>query len=138
MSGTAFGAMANNELDDRLRNVGIVDIQYRKVSCKYGTNVVFKVDAASNPYYFAVLIEYENGDGDLKDVHIMEQGDRLSAMDHSWGATWSINSKDGKPLRPPFSIWLTSGSGHELVAEDVIPSGWQPGSTYISSVNYAA
>uniref|UniRef100_A0A0D9XPW5 Expansin-like EG45 domain-containing protein n=1 Tax=Leersia perrieri TaxID=77586 RepID=A0A0D9XPW5_9ORYZ len=137
MSGTAFGAMANPGMGDRLRNAGIVDVQYKRVTCKYGTNVVFKVDKGSNPYYLAVLIEYENGDGDLKDVHIMEQGNRLSAMQHSWGATWSINSKDGKPLRPPFSFALTSGSGHVLVAPRVIPSGWRPGSTYLSSVNYA-
>uniref|UniRef100_A0A0D9XPW7 Expansin-like EG45 domain-containing protein n=1 Tax=Leersia perrieri TaxID=77586 RepID=A0A0D9XPW7_9ORYZ len=118
MSGTAFGAMANRGMGDLLRNEAIIDIQYRKVPCKYDRNVEFKVDAASNPYYFAILIKYESGDGDL--IALVVDG-------AFWGATWAINSKDGKPLRPPFSIWLTSGSGHELVANDVIHPDGGPG-----------
>uniref|UniRef100_A0A0D9W7Y7 Expansin-like EG45 domain-containing protein n=1 Tax=Leersia perrieri TaxID=77586 RepID=A0A0D9W7Y7_9ORYZ len=138
MSGTAFGAMANRGMGDRLRSAGILKIQYKRVPCRFATNVVFKVDAGSNPYYLAVLVKYENGDGDLAAVHIMESGGSWAAMQQSWGATWRINSNTGKPLRPPFSIRLTSGSGKVLVANNVIPSGWRAGSTYRSAVNYAA
>uniref|UniRef100_A0A0E0H3Y9 Expansin-like EG45 domain-containing protein n=3 Tax=Oryza TaxID=4527 RepID=A0A0E0H3Y9_ORYNI len=140
MSGTAFGAMANRGMGDRLRSAGVLKIQYKRVPCRFAMNVAFKVDAGSNPYYLAILVQYANGDGDLAAVHIMEArgGGGWKAMQQSWGATWRLNSNTGKPLSPPFSIRLTSGSGKVLVANNVIPSGWQAGSTYRSTVNYAA
>ncbi|KAG8083129.1 hypothetical protein GUJ93_ZPchr0014g46836 [Zizania palustris] len=122
------------------------------VPCKFATSVSFKVDAGSNPYYLAVLVKYANGDGDLAAVYIMEGGRKSykqgrnggggggvwTAMQQSWGATWRLNSNTGQPLRAPFSIRLTSGSGKVLVANNVIPTGWQAGKSYLSTVNYAA
>ncbi|URD89135.1 atexpb2, expb2, athexp beta 1.4 atexpb2 (expansin b2) [Musa troglodytarum] len=128
LSGTAFGAMAKPSQADQLRNAGVLQVQYSRVQCSYpGFDVTFKVDAGSNQNYLAVLIVYEGGDGDLAAVD-MQQGASGSwiPMQQSWGA-----------LQPPFSFRLTSGlSGKTLVATNVIPAGWQAGSTYTSTVNY--
>ena len=36
-----------------------------RVPCSWpGMDIAFKVDAGSNSYYLAMLIEYEDGDGD--------------------------------------------------------------------------
>ncbi|RCV34846.1 hypothetical protein SETIT_7G190600v2 [Setaria italica] len=138
MSGTAFGAMASRGMGDRLRAAGILKIQYKRVPCNYnGMGISFKVDAGSNPFYLAVLIQYENGDGDLAAVHIMQQGGGAwTPMQHSWGAMWRANSITGKPLRAPFSVRLTSGAGKVLVVRNAIPAGWRAGRTYRSKVNY--
>uniref|UniRef100_A0ACD5V2W0 Uncharacterized protein n=1 Tax=Avena sativa TaxID=4498 RepID=A0ACD5V2W0_AVESA len=149
LSGTAFGAMAVRGMADRLRSAGQLKIHYARVPCKYnGMNIAFKVDAGSNPYYLAVLVMYQAGDGDLRAVDIMQGGcqpgqhDRSGKpwmrMQQSWGATYIINSNDGKPLRAPFSFRLTSGSGKVLVATNAIPNGWTAGMSYRSSVNYRA
>ncbi|GJN02128.1 hypothetical protein PR202_ga19450 [Eleusine coracana subsp. coracana] len=138
MSGTAFGAMANRGMADRLRYAGILKIQYKRVPCKYnGARIAFKVDPGSNPYYLAVLIAYQECDGDLSAVHIMESGCKSwTPMQQSWGAVWRFNSNTGKPLRAPFSVRLTSGSGKVLVVKNAIPAGWNAGKTYQSAVNY--
>ncbi|PAN39464.1 hypothetical protein GQ55_7G237600 [Panicum hallii var. hallii] len=138
MSGTAFGAMASRGMADRLRAAGVLKIQYKRVPCNYnGMGIAFRVDAGSNPYYLAVLIQYQSGDGDLAAVDIMQPGGAWAPMQHSWGATWRANSNTGRPLRAPFSLRLTSGAGKVLVVRNAIPAGWRAGKTYRSTVNYA-
>jgi hypothetical protein len=78
----------------------------------------------------------EDGDGDLAGVSLKEESsDEWLQMVQSWGAVWKIDP--GKELHPPFSLRLISGySKQVLVAKNVIPSGWTPGATFRSTVNY--
>ncbi|XP_062190044.1 expansin-B11-like [Phragmites australis] len=136
MSGTSMGAMAKRGMADKLRAGGVLRIQYRRVPCKYsGVNIAFKVDQGANPFFFNVLIEFVDDDGDLSAVELMEAGSGTwTPMAHNWGAVWRLNN--GKRLRAPFALRLTSGSGMVLVANNAIPAGWKPGKTYRSLVNY--
>lgn len=109
-----------------------------RVACDYeGLTVAFHVDAGSNPNYFASLIEYEAGDGDLSEVELKQglDSDSWQPMQQSWGAVWKLDGA-GANLRAPFSIKLTSETGKILVANNVIPAGWEPGKTYRSLVNF--
>ncbi|XP_008803823.2 expansin-B11-like [Phoenix dactylifera] len=137
LSGTAFGAMARPGMADELRNAGILPIQYSRVACEYpGKTITFHVEAGCNPYYFAMVVEFEDGDGDLAAVEIKDGSNAWRAMTQSWGAVWRLDS--GSVLHAPFSIQLTSQySGKKLVANNVIPAGWKPGATYRSFVNYS-
>ena len=108
-----------------------------RVPCNYlGKTIEFYVDQGSNPYYFAVLVQYEEGDGDLGYVELKDSSNKgWRAMQRSWGAVWKLDA--GSKLQPPLSIRMISRhSGHSLVAKNVIPNGWQPGATYRSLVNY--
>lgn len=109
-----------------------------RVECIYkGRSIAFHVDSGSNHEYFATLIEYEEGDGDLNKVEVKEALDSSSwdAMQQSWGAVWKFDK--GAQLHAPFSIRLTTlASGKTIVAENVIPAGWKPGQTYRSIVNF--
>ncbi|KAK3126934.1 hypothetical protein QOZ80_7AG0565450 [Eleusine coracana subsp. coracana] len=137
MSGTAMGAMAKSGMADKLRAGGVLRILYKRVQCKYpGVNIAFKVDQGANPFYFNVLIEFEDGDGDLSAVQLMEAGSSTwTPMTHNWGAMWRLNNS--KRLKAPFALRLTSDSGKVLIAPNAIPAGWKPGKAYRSLVNYA-
>ncbi|KAL5999832.1 hypothetical protein ACLOJK_038118 [Asimina triloba] len=111
------------------------------VPCNYeGMHVTFHVDQGSNPYYFAVIVEFLEEDGDVSKVELQDaaakkKSDSWMPMQQSWGADWKLDA-GGKALEPPFSIRLTSEFGKTLVATDVIPQGWQAGATYRSVVNF--
>ncbi|KAA3462096.1 Major pollen allergen Lol pI [Gossypium australe] len=132
LSGTSIGAMAKSGLADLLRNAGILQVQYKKVDCKYpGTTIAFHVDPGSNPNYFATLIEYTNGDGDLASVDLKQ------ALDTDVVGCGMETDGAGSTLLPPFSLRLTSlDSRKTIVATTVIPAGWEPGKTYRSVVNF--
>ncbi|XP_028798927.1 putative expansin-B2 [Neltuma alba] len=137
LSGTAFGALAISGQDDQLRNVGKLQIQYKRIQCNYGgKSIKFEVDAGSNQYYFAVLVEYVNGDGDLSLAELKQANfAQWQAMQLSSGATWKLNSATA--LQAPFSIRLTTfKSKKTLEAVNVIQEGWSPGQIFQSSVNF--
>ncbi|KAI3755209.1 hypothetical protein L1987_55005 [Smallanthus sonchifolius] len=136
LSGTAFGALANPGQASNLRNLGQVDIQYRRVPCYYGsTKIAFKIDAATNRNWFATTIEFEDGDGGLQSVEIAPYGTQsFVPMNNNWGAVWAINIH---PLfHGPFSFRLTSPTNKVVVARNVVPRGFVPGYVYYSNVNF--
>ena len=94
------------------------------VACKYPRkNIAFHVDQGSNPYYFAVVVEYEEGEGDISSIDLKEEGSgsgEWCALQQSWGATWKPDA--GGELHPPLSIRLTSSSGQKSDSRRV--AGW--------------
>jgi hypothetical protein len=145
LSGTAFGKLAKPGRNDDLRRAGVIDIQFARVPCEFpGLKVGFHVQEGSTQVYFAVLVENENGDGDVVQVDLMEsaaaaaaprRGRGWTAMRESWGSIWRLDSNHR--LQPPFSIRLRSDSGKTLVARDVIPVNWRPNTFYRSFVQYS-
>ncbi|XP_048334385.1 putative expansin-B2 [Ziziphus jujuba] len=139
LSGTAFGAMALPGQAHQLRNAGVLEIQYQRAKCSYpDKKITFQVDTGSNPYYFAALIKYVDGDGVLGSVELKQAGDSDSwlPLQQSWGAVWKLDA--GFALQAPFSIRLTGlDFGNTIVANNVIPDGWKPGETYTSDVTFA-
>ena len=95
----------------------------------------------SNPVYFAVLVEYEDGDGDVVQVDLMESKTargpatgRWTPMRESWGSIWRMDSNHR--LQAPFSLRVTNESGRKLVASRVIPANWAPNNYYRSIIQY--
>ena len=43
------------------------------VPCKYpGKNIVFHINRGASAYWFSILIEYEDGDDDLREVYLKQ------------------------------------------------------------------
>ena len=121
-----------------LKSHVLFSCSFGRVECNYrDTNVVFSINAGSNHYYFAVLIKYVNGDGNLAGVDLQQasQSNTWLPMQQSWGAIWKLDA--GSALTAPFSLRLTSAESKKtIIANNVIPAGWQAGQTYQSNVNF--
>ncbi|KAJ7523951.1 hypothetical protein O6H91_18G069900 [Diphasiastrum complanatum] len=135
LSGTAFSQMANPGRSPALLNSGAVQVLYERVKCDYeGTRLEFEINAGATPYWFAILIRYVGGSGDLDSVELLEAGSQTwQSMYQVWGANWCLNYG---PLRAPFSIRLHS-SGETITADNVIPGDWSPSSLYSASINFS-
>ncbi|KAI3444734.1 hypothetical protein Pfo_001399 [Paulownia fortunei] len=139
LSGAAFGAMAKPGQAEILRGAGTFNVDYRRVPCDYpDTTLAFDIDPGSNSNYFAYVVKYVKGDGDLSSVELQTMNsnhDEWLPMLHSWGATWKIDLASG--VKAPFSIRLTTLQTKKvIVAKHVIPDDWEPGKSYISLVNF--
>ncbi|KAJ1296304.1 hypothetical protein BS78_01G289900 [Paspalum vaginatum] len=136
LSGTAFGAMATSGLNDKLRHAGIIDMEFRRVPCNFpGLTINFVVQHGSNPMYLAVLVEFEDKDGDVVQVDIMENNSgHWEAMHESWGSIWRIDPNH--PLKGPYSLRITNESGRQLVAKNIIPANYIPDTNYRSYIQY--
>ncbi|KAL7158480.1 hypothetical protein ABFS83_02G145800 [Erythranthe nasuta] len=139
LSGSSFGTMAISGKENQLRNVGIEQIQYRRVHCNFaGVSIAFRVDPGTNENYFAAAVEFENGDG-LAGVELKQaakSGGAWLKMQPSWGAVWKVDLPPN--YKPPFSVRLTAGgnSRKTIIADKVIPANYKPGQTYRSMVNF--
>lgn len=163
LSGHAFGAMAKPGQANNLRQLGQVDIQYRRyiinynnclklhilliflifniwffrVPCNYGgAKIAFKIGQHLNPYFFSSAIEYINGDGDIGSMQLKpaNSGQWIS-MQQSWGATWYANISSS--AQGPLSFRITTlTSGKTIEADNAVPPNWVAGAKYISNVNF--
>ncbi|XP_028807916.1 expansin-B3 [Neltuma alba] len=135
LSGAAFGRMALAGENSQLRDRGQIPVVYRRTPCKYpGRNIAFHVNEGSTPFWLSLLVEFEDGDGDIGSMHIQEAGSsEWLQMNHLWGANWNII---GGPLRGPFSVKVSTSTGKALSARDVIPGNWTPRATYTSRLNF--
>ncbi|CAH2051123.1 unnamed protein product [Thlaspi arvense] len=137
LSGAAFGHLAIPGHSRLMRNRGLISLRYRRTACKYkGKNIAFHVNAGSSDYYISLLIEFEDGEGDIGSMHIRQaESKEWIAMKHIWGANWVIV---GGPLKGPFSVKLTTLSNNRtLSATDVIPQKWVSKATYTSRLNFS-
>lgn len=128
--------MAISGAGGKLRDKGVLKVRYARSLCDYGgKGVQFRIDQGANPYYMALIIQYQAGEGDLAKVELQEKGATTwRAMETSWGAVWKLNA--GAQLNCPISVRLTTGSGKTIMAKDVIPSGWSAGTSYTAAVNF--
>ncbi|GFY90870.1 hypothetical protein Acr_07g0010660 [Actinidia rufa] len=85
------------------------------VKCNYpGMSLTFHVNAGANPNYFVVLVEYEDGDGDLSGVDLKEalDSDTWLMAPHGTIVGCSLENQHGSTLKAPFCLKLTGESGN--------------------------
>ncbi|WOL07135.1 expansin-like B1 isoform X1 [Canna indica] len=139
LSQHAFSKMGlNADAGASLLSLGVVGIEYRRVSCSYPSkNITFKIDQSSNnPYYFAFQIWYQQGNNDIAAVQLCETENlTCKLLERSHGAVWAVAS----PPRGALSLRMMLSGGDDgdetwLVPPNDIPQNWTAGALYDSGI----
>jgi hypothetical protein len=74
LSPRAYAKLARPNVALQLFASGVIDVEYRRISCKYtGYNVMFKVHENSKfPNYLAIVVMYVNGQNDITAVELWQ------------------------------------------------------------------
>ncbi|GMJ00271.1 expansin-like B1 [Hibiscus trionum] len=138
LSSRAFGRMAQTkDAAASLLALGVVDIEYRRVSCSYpNKNITIKIDENSNyPYYLAFVLWYQQGDKDITAVQLCEtQNFVCKLLDRSYGAVWTTTSPPSGPLSLKMLLSGEDGDESWIVPVNNIPENWKAGETYDTGV----
>ncbi|KAG8099925.1 hypothetical protein GUJ93_ZPchr0013g35391 [Zizania palustris] len=84
-----------------LLSLGLVGIEYRRVSCSYpNKNIVFKITESSNfPYYLELETWYQQGNQDIIAVQLCEAVNlTCQLLSQTYGAVWAAVSPPSGPL----------------------------------------
>ncbi|XP_057512635.1 expansin-like B1 [Actinidia eriantha] len=138
LSRRAFARMAQTTYAaTSLLALGVVDIEYRRVSCSYpGQNITIKINENSNyPHYLAFVIWYQQGKKDITAVQLCETHNFVcKLLDRSYGAVWTTSSPPSGPLSVRMLFSDDDGDETWLTPVNNIPEDWKPGSAYDSGV----
>eukprot|EP01018_Ginkgo_biloba_P005187 Gb_10703 [translate_table: standard] len=136
LSSRGYSMLARSEKAKELIAAGVVDIEYKRVSCEYpGYNLMFKIDESSSfPDYFALLFWYQAGQKDVLAVELcQEETYEWKAMCRNHGAVWDVIT----PPKGALSLRFLVSDGYQqewISAANVIPANWKAGSVYDSGI----
>ncbi|KAJ8557935.1 hypothetical protein K7X08_004701 [Anisodus acutangulus] len=110
---------------------GVVEIEYRRVSCKIGGNLMLKIQEHSKyPNYLAVVVMNQGGATDILAVEVYEEETKQwISMRRAYGAVFDLSSPPSGELNVRF---LTSASAETKWVQSnkaVIPAEWKAGIT---------
>ncbi|XP_021752980.1 expansin-like A3 [Chenopodium quinoa] len=137
LSSRAFRAMALPGKDTLLEQIGIADVEYKRVPCNYkGQNLTIRVEEFSKPpNYLAIKILYQGGQTTILGAEVASAGKPSNwiPMSRNYGAVWDTSKAPTGKLMFRFSI--NSGfKAQYFYTNEVLPANWKPGVMYISKV----
>ncbi|KAI4327228.1 hypothetical protein L6164_019716 [Bauhinia variegata] len=138
MSKHAFTGMAQTiDAAANLLALGVVDVEYRRVSCSYSNkNITIKIDESSgNPHYLAFVIWNQQGKRDITAVQLCEtQNFVCKLLDRDHGAVWATTSPPTGPLSLRMLFSDDEGEDTWVVPPNNIPQDWKAGDIYDSGI----
>ncbi|KAF7828479.1 expansin-like B1 [Senna tora] len=137
MSPRAYSRLGRNpDASAELFKYGVVDVEYRRVPCRYaGYNVLLKVHEHSKyPDYLAVVILYVGGRYDVASVEMwVEDCKQWTPLRRAFGAVFDVANPPRGQINVRFLV--SSGAGTYWVQpKNAIPSDWEAGVAYDSEV----
>ncbi|XP_031502854.1 expansin-like B1 [Nymphaea colorata] len=139
LSGRSFSNLALPNMAEELMAYGVVDIEFKRVSCQYpGHNLMFKVTEHSNyPYYIALTPIYQGGMKDIVAVQIWQEDcHEWKEMRRAYGGVWDMANPPRGPLNLRLQVSGEDGQKPIIPLGQVIPGDWQCGAVYDSNLQF--
>ncbi|KAJ4848063.1 Expansin-like B1 [Turnera subulata] len=136
LSPRAYGRMARPNVAGELYSYGVVDVEYRRIPCRYaGYNLMFKVHEHSKyPEYLAIVILYQAGQNDILAVEVWrEDCKQWIGMRRAYGAVFDTPSPPKGSVSLRFQVSGSAGVTW-VEAQNVLPSDWKAGAAYDSTI----
>ncbi|XP_057966368.1 expansin-like A2 [Malania oleifera] len=137
LSDAAFAALAMEGKDREVLKQGIVDVEYRKVPCKYKRNLAVRVEEITNkPNFLALNFLYQGGQTEIVAVEIAEVNDSSNwqFMSRNYGAVWSTNKIPPGALQLRLSVIAGYDEKWIWAQRVVLPADWTIGTIYDTGV----
>lgn len=137
LSAPAFAAMAKAGSADKLKESGLVDIEYKRVPCNYKKkNLSVRVEEGSQkPSNLKIKFLYQGGQTDIMAVDVARFGaSNWQFMSRTHGPVWATDRAPAGPLQ--LRVVVTGGFDGKWVwaRKEVLPSEWTVGRVYDTGV----
>lgn len=81
LSYRAYGKMAVPRMASLLYSLGVVDVEYRRISCHEAANLVIKIVEHSNyPWYLAIVPLKQGGANDILSIEVYEVNNQTLSL----------------------------------------------------------
>ncbi|XP_006838532.2 expansin-like B1 [Amborella trichopoda] len=139
LSTSAYSKLALPNMALELMAYGVVDIEYRRVSCQYpGYNMMFKVHENSRyPDSLALVIWYQAGQYDITAVELWQEDCKeWRGMRRAYGAVWDMPNPPNAGAGLNLRFRVSGGVEGEkwVVLPNAIPTNWKAGAVYDSTI----
>ncbi|KAL1362321.1 hypothetical protein HN51_010591 [Arachis hypogaea] len=137
LSTRAFQSLALKGKSQYLLNLGILDIEYKRVPCEYkNKNLAVRVEESSKkPNYLAIKFLYQGGQTDIVAVDVATVGSsNWSFLSRNHGAVWDTSRVPEGALQ--LRLVVTAGFDGKWIwaQKEVLPADWKNGVIYDSGV----
>ncbi|XP_060971890.1 expansin-like B1 [Cannabis sativa] len=143
LSPRAFSKLALPNLDKKLMSYGVVEVEYKRISCNYypthhinNSVITYKISEHSNyPYYLALTILHVSGKNDITAVELWQkETNQWKAMRRVYGAVWDMANPPRGPITLRFQATTNLGYTYWVYSTNAIPKLWKAGAAYQANV----
>ncbi|KAH1157484.1 hypothetical protein GYH30_029950 [Glycine max] len=137
MSPRAYSRLGSNaDASAELFKYGVVDVEYRRVPCRYGGyNLLVKVHEQSrNPHYLAIVILYLGGTYDVTAVELWQEDcQEWRRMRRAFGTVFDAENPPRGDIKLRFQL---GGDAQQywVQSKNVISGNWEAGVVYDSEI----
>ncbi|KAF3448244.1 hypothetical protein FNV43_RR08957 [Rhamnella rubrinervis] len=133
----AYAKLALPNLALELFSYGVVDVEYRRISCRYSgyNNLMYKVHEHSRyPHYLAIVILYIGGQNDITAVELWQEDCKeWKPMRRAFGTVWDMENPPKGSINLRLQVSGTAGVTW-VQNNNAIPDYWNAGVVYDSTI----
>ncbi|KAL2548025.1 Expansin-like B1 [Forsythia ovata] len=133
LSTRGYAKLARPNMAAELLAYGVVDVEYKRVPCRYGYNLLLKVHENSKyPLYLAIVPLYKGGIYDIVAMDVWQEDCKeWRPMRRAYGTVFDTPNPPTGPLK--FRIQVATEANTEVKwvqLTSAIPSDWKAGISY--------